>query len=75
MLCVAIDWASDHHDVGLTNDSAETLAAFRIAYGSEGFERLHRVVSKAKTDSWHTCCGPNATGSNPWSCCQNIIGS
>ena len=51
MLYVGIDWASDHHDVGLTNDSAETLAAFRIAYGSEGFERLHRVVSKAKTDS------------------------
>jgi hypothetical protein len=29
-------------------------------------------VSKAKTDSldapaWHICCGPTATGPNPWS--------
>jgi transposase len=30
MLHVGIDWASDHHDVCLTNDSAQTLAAFRI---------------------------------------------
>jgi len=44
MLYVGIDWASDHHDVCLTNDSAQTLAAFRIAHGSEGFERLHRVI-------------------------------
>ena len=44
MLYVGIDWASDHHDVCLTNDSAQTLAAFRIAHGSQGFERLHRVI-------------------------------
>ena len=36
MLYVGIDWASDHHDVCLTNDSAQTLAAFRIAHGSQG---------------------------------------
>ncbi len=44
MLYVGIDWASDRHDVCLTNDSAQTLAAFRISHGSEGFERLHRVI-------------------------------
>ena len=27
MLYVGIDWASDHHDVCLTNDSAQTSAA------------------------------------------------
>ena len=46
MLYVGIDWASDHHDVCLTNDSAQTLAAFRIAHGSEGFERLHHVIKE-----------------------------
>jgi transposase len=46
MLYVGIDWASDHHDVCLTNDSAQTLAAFRIAHDSEGFERLHHVIKE-----------------------------
>jgi len=46
MLYVGIDWASDHHDVCLTNDSAQTLAAVRIAHGSQGFECLHRVISQ-----------------------------
>jgi hypothetical protein len=45
-LYVGIDWASDHHDIWLTNDSAQTLAAFRIAHGREGFERLHRVINE-----------------------------
>src|SRR2546426_11902916 len=27
-------------------DSAQTLAAFRIAHGSEGFERLHHVIKE-----------------------------
>ena len=46
MLYVGIDWASDHHDICLTDDSAQTLAAFRIANGSEGFERLHDVIKE-----------------------------
>ena len=36
-LYVGIDWASDHHNVCLTNDSAQNLAAFQIAHGSEGW--------------------------------------
>ena len=39
-------WASDHHDVCLTDDSSKTLAAFRIGHDSEGFERLHRVIAE-----------------------------
>lgn len=46
MLCVGIDCASDHHDVCLTNVSAQTLAAFRITHGSQGFECLHRVTNE-----------------------------
>ena len=44
MLHVGIDWACDHHDVRLTNESAQTLAAFLIGHGTQGFERLHRVI-------------------------------
>jgi transposase len=39
MLYVGMDWANDHHDVCLTDDSSQTLAAFRIGHDSEGFER------------------------------------
>jgi hypothetical protein len=50
MLYVGIDWASDHHDVCLTNDSAQTLAAFRITHGSEGFECLHRIINEHQSE-------------------------
>ncbi|MEW5975491.1 MAG: transposase [Acidobacteriota bacterium] len=50
MLYVGIDWASDHHDVCLTNDSTQTLAAFRIAPGSQGFECLHRVIKEHQAE-------------------------
>jgi transposase len=50
MLYVGIDWSSDHHDVCLTNDSAQTLAAFRIAHDSEGFQRLHRVIKEHQSE-------------------------
>ena len=58
MLYVGIDWASDHHDVCLTNDSAQTLAAFRIAHGSEGFERLHRVIKEHQPERTASLGGP-----------------
>jgi transposase len=46
MLYVGIDWASDHHDVCLTNDSTQTLAAFRVTHDREGFQHLHRVIKE-----------------------------
>jgi transposase len=41
MIYVGIDWADDHHDVAITDDSAKTRAAFQIAHSSEGFAMLH----------------------------------
>lgn len=50
MLYVGIDWASDHHDVCLTDDSSKTLAAFRIHHDCEGLERLHRVIAEHQAE-------------------------
>jgi transposase len=50
MLYVGIDWASEHHDVCLTDDSSQTLAVFRISHGSEGFDRLHTSIAQHQLD-------------------------
>jgi hypothetical protein len=46
MLYVGIDWADQHHDVCLTDDSAKTLNQFQIANNSEGFSAVHKAISK-----------------------------
>lgn len=45
MIYVGIDWSDDHHDVAITDDSAETLAAFTISHDSEGFAQLHNRLA------------------------------
>ncbi|HVA92622.1 MAG TPA: transposase, partial [Chloroflexota bacterium] len=37
-----IDWADDHHDVYVTNEQAEKLAAFRVAHTVEGLATLRQ---------------------------------
>ena len=37
---VGIDWADDHHDVHVTNDSAVALDSFKIIHSYEGIEKL-----------------------------------
>ncbi len=39
-----------HHDVCLINGSAQTSAAFRIAHGVEGFERLHLIIAQRQPE-------------------------
>jgi len=43
---VGIDWADDHHDVYVTNDTAQTLASFVIPHSYEGMERLQKGLNK-----------------------------
>jgi transposase len=48
MIYVGIDWADDHHDVAITDDSAQTLSTFQISHDSSGFALL-----QAKLESFH----------------------
>ena len=45
MIYVGIDWADDHHDVAITDDSAETLSKFQISHDSSGFTKLHAQLA------------------------------
>lgn len=46
MIYVGIDWADDHHDVAITDDSAKTLSQFQISHDSSGFAALHGQLAK-----------------------------
>jgi transposase len=43
---VGIDWADDHHDVYVTDDTAKMLDSFSIAHSFEGMEKLRTKLSK-----------------------------
>lgn len=48
MIYVGIDWADDHHDVAITDDSAKTLSEFQISHDSSGFTVLHDRLAAFK---------------------------
>jgi transposase/transposase IS116/IS110/IS902 family protein len=45
MLFVGDDWAEDHHDLYLMNDSGEKLASRRLSEGLAGMRLLHDLVA------------------------------
>jgi transposase len=59
MLLVGIDWADDHHDVCLVDetclDPSSTLDRFRIAHSSVGFEMLHSKLREHETTPDQIC--------------------
>src|SRR3989338_5949158 len=49
MIYVGIDWADDHHDILITDDSAKTLEQFRIDHTCDGFALLHSHLVNHQT--------------------------
>ena len=49
MIYVGIDWADDHHDIVITDDSAKTLDQFRIDHTCDGFALLHSHLANHQT--------------------------
>jgi len=47
---VGIDWADDHHDVYVTDDSTAVLDSFSIPHSYEGVERLRKQLGKLLTN-------------------------
>ena len=45
MLFIGDDWAEDHHDVELVDDSGGKLAAARLPEGMEGITKLHELIA------------------------------
>jgi transposase len=50
MLFVGDDWAEDHHDVYLMNDTGDKLAARRLPEGVAGIGRLHELIAEHADD-------------------------
>lgn len=49
MIYVGIDWADEHHDIVITDDSAKTLDQFRIDHTCDGFALLHSHIAHHQT--------------------------
>jgi len=47
---VGIDWADDHHDIHVTDDSGAALDSFGIPHSYDGMERLRKRLSKFSSD-------------------------
>ena len=50
MLFVGDDWAEDHHDVYLMDDTGERLASRRLPEGLAGIGRLHELIAEHAED-------------------------
>jgi transposase len=52
VLLIGDDWAEDHHDVELEDESGRRLARARLPEGLEGITRLHALVAEHAPASW-----------------------
>jgi transposase len=52
MLFVGDDWAEDHHDVEIVDDTGRVLARRRLPEGLEGVTRLHALVAEQMPTDW-----------------------
>jgi transposase len=50
LLLIGDDWAEDHHDVEVQDDSGRKLATARLPEGVEGIAKLHELVAKHGED-------------------------
>jgi transposase len=52
MLFVGDDWAEDHHDVEVVDDSGQVLARRRLPEGLQGIARLHALIGEHVPPEW-----------------------
>ena len=52
MLFVGDDWAEDHHDVELVDETGRRLARAQLPEGLEGVSRLHALIAADLPEEW-----------------------
>src|SRR5215216_1405033 len=52
MLFVGDDWAEDHHDIEVVDDSGQVLARRRLPEGLQGVARLHALIGEHVPREW-----------------------
>jgi transposase len=62
MLFVGDDWAEDHHDVEIVDETGRVLVRRRLPEGLEGVTRLHALVAEQMPDDWGDLVPGEAAG-------------
>lgn len=57
MIFVGDDWAEDHHDVHVMNDTGTRLASRRLPEGVAGIRALHEIIAEHADDSGQVFIG------------------
>ena len=52
LLFIGDDWAEDHHDLELVDETGRRLAKARLPEGLEGITRLHALVAQHAPADW-----------------------
>ena len=49
---VGDDWAEDHHDIEIVDDTGQVLTRRRLPEGLEGITRLHALIAERMPAQW-----------------------
>ena len=60
LLFIGDDWAEDHHDVEIQDETGRRLAKARLPEGLEGISRLHAMVAEHAPADWAELDGEEA---------------
>ncbi|MCJ0902603.1 IS110 family transposase [Rhodococcus sp. ARC_M6] len=52
MLFIGDDWAQDHHDIEIEDETGHRLARARVPEGLEGITRLHTLLAEHAPTTW-----------------------
>lgn len=52
MLFIGDDWAQDHHDIEIKDETGHRLARARVPEGLEGITRLHTLLAEHAPATW-----------------------
>jgi len=65
LLFIGDDWAEDHHDLELEDETGRRLAKARLPEGLEGITRFHALVAQHAPADWATSRAGWWSGSRP----------
>jgi hypothetical protein len=56
MLYAGIDWADDHHDLVVIDDTGRTLGSLRVSHSPLGLTQLHEFLAKFAPEQAEMAC-------------------
>ncbi|WBP91745.1 IS110 family RNA-guided transposase [Kitasatospora cathayae] len=75
MLLIGDDWAEDHHDVEIQDESGRRLAAARLPEGVEGIAKLHELLARHGGENLDAARVVVGIETDRGSCVQALIAS